>query len=62
MTHTYPNWLKGTERVILKVLGKQRDFRKCQSWAGLLGVLGHLRHQESSMEQFQAALPVQLPG
>lgn len=55
MTHMYPNWMTGTERVTLKVLGKQRDLRKCQGWAGPLGVLGHLRHQESSMEQLQGS-------
>lgn len=33
--------LKGSERVLLMVLSKQRAFRKCQGWAGPLGILGH---------------------
>lgn len=37
----HPNLLKGTERVLLKVLGKQRAFRKSQGWAGPPGTLGH---------------------
>lgn len=46
---------EGTGRVLLKVLGKQKAFRKCQGGAGPLRTLGHLRHQESSTGLFQGS-------